>query len=452
MLWKTPHARAEVLNLRAMSDDYRQSIIADIAASAIGVSTTDCRQATANRYTGLWAAAMARQFGFAGLGSAVCCFALQVALTTGTPRMLASAAIGRLRSFRLLGQPGRKPLGAGFTLVELLVVIAIIGVLIGLLLPAVQQARESARRMQCVNNLKQIALATQSYEEVHGMLPPSGIVEPKTLSYLGRKYPVFDQRSGKMFSWAVLLLPFLEETNLYSQFDLTRSVLNQANEPQQQPIATLMCPTDAALGRIYIDPASRKRFAKGNYAAYVSPFHSDLQLLYPAALISTGQPLSKIIDGTSKTVVFAEVRTLDHTQDERGVWALPWNAASLLALDMHHDDTKAQGYFMNFWLELQLVYQAQMPNTIGPNADVLVHCPPEALAQAQLQRMPCLKWNWDLGLSGYISSAPRSLHHGGVNIAFLDGHVDFLSDDVNPFAMAYLVDIRDERVGDNAPQ
>jgi prepilin-type processing-associated H-X9-DG protein len=168
-------------------------------------------------------------------------------------------------------------------------------------------------------------------------------------------------------------------------------------------------------------------------------------------LISTGQKLSKIIDGTSKTVVFAEVRTLDHPQDERGVWALPWNAASLLSLDMHHDDSKARGYFMNFWVSLGLVYQAQMPNTIGPNADVLVECPQQALAQAQVERMPCIKHDWELGLWGYISAAPRSLHQGGVNIAFLDGHAEFLTDDVDPFTMAYLVGIEDEKA-DDKPQ
>jgi prepilin-type processing-associated H-X9-DG protein len=331
----------------------------------------------------------------------------------------------------------------------------VIGILIGLLLPAVQQAREAARRMQCLNNLKQLAIATQSYEETHRILPPSGIVEPKTLTHrdgmVQRKYPVFDQHSGKMFSWVVLLLPFLEETSLHGQFDLSLSILKQQNEPQEDVIQSLLCPTDAARGRYYTEPGSGKRFAKGNYAAYVSPFHSDLQLIYPAALISTGQKLSKIIDGTSKTVVFAEVRTLDHEQDERGVWALPWNAASLLSLDMHHDDNKAQGYFMNFWVSLPLVYQAQMPNTIGPNADVLVECPRDVLAQAQVERMPCVKHDWELGLWGYISAAPRSLHQGGVNIAFLDGHVDFLSDDVDPFTMAYLVGIEDEKV-DEAPQ
>ena len=156
-----------------------------------------------------------------------------------------------------------------------------------------------------------------------------------------------------MFSWAVVLLPFLEETNLYDQFDLSATILEQPNEPQQQFIPTLMCPSDNAQGLLFVDETLThgKSFAKGNYAAYVSPFHSDLQLIYPGALISTGQKLSKVVDGSSKTIVFSEVRTRDHQQDERGVWALPWNAASILSLDMHHD-TKTAGGNLNGYAPL----------------------------------------------------------------------------------------------------
>jgi prepilin-type N-terminal cleavage/methylation domain-containing protein/prepilin-type processing-associated H-X9-DG protein len=348
-----------------------------------------------------------------------------------------------------------------FTLVELLVVIAIVGILVSLLLPAVQQARESTRRMSCASNLKQLALATQSYTDVEKHLPPSGLVEDKTLTFGSHTYPVYDQRSGPMISWAVLILPYLEESALYDKFDLTKSILDQPAyssgppalpeppRPQETFVSAYLCPSDSALGRYYMDDefTDGLRFAKGNYAAYDSPFHSDLQLLYPGAFIANkGQKLSQVTDGTSHTISFSEVRTLDHLQDERGVWALPWNAASLLALDMHHDITKAGSRFSGFVPYAPLAYQSQLPNTTGPNSDVLVSCPDEVLAEAQLQGMPCSKWAYSLGISGYISSAPRSLHVGGVNVAYLDGHVSFLHNDIDPFTFAYLIDISDSEV------
>jgi prepilin-type N-terminal cleavage/methylation domain-containing protein/prepilin-type processing-associated H-X9-DG protein len=339
-----------------------------------------------------------------------------------------------------------------FTLVELLVVIAIVGILIAMLLPAVQQARESARRMQCASHLKQLVLATLNYEEAEELLPPSGIVEPKLLvdRDTGREYPVYDQRSGKMFSWAVMILPYLEESALYNQFDLAHSVLEQPREPQEQFVSVYMCPSDSAEGRFYVDDEFTlgKRFAKGNYAAYVSPFHGDLQLVHPGALIATGQKLSKVVDGTSNTIVYSEVRTRAHEQDERGAWALPWNGSSLLALDMHHDKLRAGGNLQPYLPLPAYAYQAQLPNTLGPNSDTLVRCPGGngALGEAQLEGMPCTKWIWQLGFFGYISAAPRSNHVAGVNVAYLDGHVTYLTNDVDPFIMAYLVDIRDEVV------
>ncbi len=94
----------------------------------------------------------------------------------------------------------------GFTLVELLVVITIIGILISLLLPAVQAAREAARRLQCSNNLKQIGLALLNYENTHGVLPPGGMMSPTNGAY------------GS--SWIVRILPYIEQQNIYNQLDL----------------------------------------------------------------------------------------------------------------------------------------------------------------------------------------------------------------------------------------
>ena len=336
--------------------------------------------------------------------------------------------------------------------------IAIIGLLIALLLPAVQAARESARRLQCQNNLKQLGIAVHNYEDARGKLPPAGLVNTTTRRYpntsWGREYEVFDQRSGPMLSWVVLLLPYMEETSLAAQFDQSRSVLDQPTDPQATAIASLMCPSDEAPGRFFEhgeDGGPTKLFAKGNYAAYTSPYHLDQQMVYPGAFIKGGLRLERVSDGLSNTIGVAEVRTIDHRQDERGVWALPWSGASLLAMDMHHRTsrdglTSIEAIFSRFTIDLKLAHQSQTPNHIGPNADVLVECPPDALAAAQLAGMPCTRHKWQLGVLGYLSAAPRSQHPGGVYVNFLDGHVEFLTDDVDPVAMSLMIGIHDEIV------
>src|SRR5215472_9408376 len=128
-----------------------------------------------------------------------------------------------------------------FSLVELLVVIAIIGVLVAMLLPAVQAARESARRTQCCNNLKQLALAVNAYETATKHYPLAGIVGPRIMDLW--KGPM-NPRSGNMLSWVVLVLPYMDEQTLYEQFDLGQSVTAQVGDPQATPIAALYCPSD----------------------------------------------------------------------------------------------------------------------------------------------------------------------------------------------------------------
>ena len=136
---------------------------------------------------------------------------------------------------------GRKGRGRGFTLVELLVVIAIIGVMVGLLLPAVQAAREAARRMSCSNNMKQIGLAVHNYADSYKRFPAG---------YIADIVGVQDSREQSLWSWGASLLPYIEQGALYDQLQPGRIKLHQhLTTPAglallQTPISTYRCPSD----------------------------------------------------------------------------------------------------------------------------------------------------------------------------------------------------------------
>ena len=136
-----------------------------------------------------------------------------------------------MRVDRKRQRPG-KPRSLGFTLVELLVVIAIIGILIALLLPAVQAAREAARRTECTNNLKQLALATHNYHDTYRVLPCN----------IG----------SNGFSWITLTLPFFEQGSLHDQLDFRYPLSDTDNsnnrELVKEPIEALLCPSDPTPG------------------------------------------------------------------------------------------------------------------------------------------------------------------------------------------------------------
>src|SRR2546430_2728750 len=138
-----------------------------------------------------------------------------------------------------LRSAGRK----GFTLVELLVVIAIIGVLVSLLLPAVQAAREAARRSQCINNLRQIGLALHTYHDTFRLFPPSYLTVPGGGGAMGPPDPD-NGDAGPGWTALMLLLPQIEQVNLYNSFDLnTPSWSSKNTAPGQQTVPTYLCPS-----------------------------------------------------------------------------------------------------------------------------------------------------------------------------------------------------------------
>ncbi|QEG37350.1 Type II secretion system protein G precursor [Bythopirellula goksoeyrii] len=327
----------------------------------------------------------------------------------------------------------------GFTLVELLVVIAIIGVLVALLLPAIQAAREAARRMQCQNNLHNLALAVLNYESQNKALPPS--IE---LPVVNNKVEL--KATGSRLSWIVRILPFIEQQGLYDQFDLDELAFQQdANlAPETKFIQMLLCPTDQAQGRSFTSNVLvfNKVFAKGNYAAFVSPEHSQCMALAKGALINEEQSLSNVRDGTSNTLMLSEVRTREDQLDSRGAWALAWPGSSLLATDMHSTTSNVRicnqsnppDYVPNpIWEEFVMT-----PNAQGLKADDLYICNSIMSTAAALEGMPCKSIS-----NSETIAASRSLHFGGVNSANIDGSVRWVVDEIDPVIYGSLVCIND---------
>ena len=342
----------------------------------------------------------------------------------------------------------------GFTFVELLVVIAVIGVLVSLLLPAVNAAREAARLIQCKNQQKQLSLALLTYESMQGSFPPAGLVAPYD------RRSMFDHGfqpwTGVQVSWIVLLLPQLEEQALYDQFDLSagQSVFTQPLEPQARTVSALLCPSDEAFRSSHVPAGEEKRFAKGNYAAYTSPQHIGDGEDIPGALGGftpgdpkrRGQRLRKVRDGLSKTISISEVVARQHERDARGAWALPWGGSSLLSLHVHHDfaatgsNSRDLRTVDRYIPDLRFGPRwAQTPNRQDSFGDFLERCYKPRLSR--LEGLPCSSWN-NSPLGG-LTASPRSRHPGGVVTSALDGHCGFMSDDIDWVTMAYLISADD---------
>lgn len=205
----------------------------------------------------------------------------------------------------------------GFTLVELLVIIAIIGILVALLLPAVQAAREAARRMQCTNNLKQIGLALHLYEASADTLPPGFISRVTGPWPGGSNDPV--PEAGPGWSFFSLILPQLEQPALHSMINFNLSISDAANQAARRTkVSTYQCPSDSWTGPVTVWPTSLgiSDLAPSSYVGCLgggdpanAPGYSAMYEQQPFNGIfhrNVGVRFADITDGTSNTIGLGE--------------------------------------------------------------------------------------------------------------------------------------------------
>jgi len=257
-----------------------------------------------------------------------------------------------------------------FTLIELLVVIAIIAILIALLLPAVQQAREAARRSQCKNNLKQMGLALHNHLDTHGSFPPGMVHYDES----GNRYRTGGWQSGVNeigFHWLPMLLPFMEEPALWQNISDCHDdfrgghTANPADHCEysatfghvgRKPLKFHVCPSAPAVRTQFSDGTyGLESLAKGNYAASWgtndmlswedSETRGAFRTLYlPQEDIvasyggsddrmqqGKGHRDSDFVDGMSNTVAVSEVIAVDTATDIRGVWMAPAMGATIFS-------------------------------------------------------------------------------------------------------------------------
>ncbi len=186
----------------------------------------------------------------------------------------------------------------GFTLIELLVVIAIIAILVALLLPAVQQAREAARRSQCKNNLKQVGVGLHNYHQTHGMFPLEGIWTRSSTS-----------GAASNFTWITMILPYLDHAPLYQEIDFDRPIFGQTTTDGKsirgEKISSLICPSSRDIS------ANTHGFSFTCYAGAEGWDWWDRgnEVYGGVFTLGKGRRMRDISDGTTNTIAVGEVRS-----------------------------------------------------------------------------------------------------------------------------------------------
>ncbi len=201
----------------------------------------------------------------------------------------------------------------GFTLIELLVVIAIIAVLIALLLPAVQQAREAARRSQCKNSLKQVGLALHNYHDMVNTLPPGWIAVPTT--------PGNTNANAPRWGWGTMILPMLDQAPLYNSLSsfsngtqvgfgaIMTSFPNNTNVLLQTKINSLRCPSDTGTGLVTYGSQPTTTFGRSNYPAVFGNSFATYPAGNGAFFQNSRVNFAFFTDGLSNTFLVGERRS-----------------------------------------------------------------------------------------------------------------------------------------------
>lgn len=303
----------------------------------------------------------------------------------------------------------------GFTLIELLVVIAIIAILIALLLPAVQQAREAARRTQCRNNLKQIGLALHNYHDVYNMFPPGRV---------RNSYATPDAWYSGNIAWLPRLLPYIDQAPLFNRIDWNlgqgtsgtdgNSGVNGAspNGARRQIIPAFRCPSDPGNGLVpWTDPLGNRvtgaapdgSYASTNYAGNVG--RTTRLSTTPPGLFgqNTKIGIRDILDGTSNTLAVSEIVIGFHRISTN-------DTGTNTVCDPGAKDTSGSRQAGMSWFYSYFPQTSFFNTFVGPNN----------------------RLSFDCGVnSDRVNAAARSLHVGGVHALLGDGTVRFVSENIN---------------------
>ena len=328
--------------------------------------------------------------------------------------------------------PGRCRIVRGFTLIELLVVIAIIAVLIALLLPAVQAAREAARRSQCINNLKQLALAVNNYESAIGCVPPTS--NPGTSSTNG----IND------YSMKVFILPYLEQGNLYNSVNMG-AIYTSASmfTVVTTRVNTFLCPSDAnePSPTVTVNGITLP-VGPTNYPNNIGTFIGNNGGSHDGPAFSFSTPsgntyggivtFASVTDGLSNTAIFSE-------------WVKGKYQTASLGLDQTYSLTSTKYVSKSTPIDLDAVNaecQASsviFQETAGTNWDrkgewwVLHTCGTGGgYSHVMAPNTKGCFFSGQTGPESYYSLISASSNHpGGVNVAFLDGSIRFVKSTVN---------------------